>query len=276
MVRRSILCTSLLALLATGPVLGCGTSEPAGDERQALHATVERSRLFETQRQLKLVLRNDGLEAVTIDSVQLVSPRFVAMDAQARRSVLGPGRSVSMPLDFGDSSCGDAADEGEAVVVVEAEGKAVELPFDEPPRATLAELHAQECEIERIRAAASISFDESFTVMGPREVRAMLELRQVEPGRAVVVESLRGSVIFTVIPDRPAVPLLAVGPDRPTDAVAVTVGASRCDPHALIESKRTYLFSVWARLDDGEVVRLDVEPEGALRDQLEVFLDGCR
>jgi hypothetical protein len=113
-------------------------------------------------------------------------------------------------------------------------------------------------------------------VTGPLELQTTLELDQVDPGRAVVVEGLRGSVIFTVLADSPAAPLLAVGPDRPADEVAVSVGASRCDPHALIESKRTYLFSVWARLDDGEAVRLDVEPEGPLRDQLEVFLDGCR
>lgn len=82
-------------------------------------------------------------------------------------------------------------------------------------------------------------------------------------------------MIFTLQPGRVEAPLLVVDADRQRSTVDVTISASRCDPHALIESKRSFVFAGWMQLDGGPVIRVDIEPDGPVRAALEGFLDAC-
>jgi hypothetical protein len=49
----------------------------------------------------------------------------------------------------------------------------------------------------------------------------------------------------------------------------------RCDPHALIESKRTFQFPVEVRLDGGQPARVVLEAEGPTRDRFQDLIEVC-
>jgi hypothetical protein len=66
---------------------------------------------------------------------------------------------------------------------------------------------------------------------------------------------------------------------EPSARMPVVVTAGRCDPHAVAEYKRTFVFTAWVRVggDDGDddPVRVDIAAEGAARRALEDLLTGC-
>jgi hypothetical protein len=94
------------------------------------------------------------------------------------------------------------------------------------------------------------------------------------------VDELVGNVIFNIgatgssgrAGSRPG---LAVSDERPSDRVGVRIHAARCDPHALIEYKRTFTFSVWIRVGDREPALVDVKARGPAHRTLERLLAAC-
>src|ERR671913_8344 len=68
---------------------------------------------------------------------------------------------------------------------------------------------------------------------------------------------------------------LAVSNDRPSASAPITITASRCDPHALIEYKRTFIFTASIQMDSAEPARVDIKAEGAARRALEDLLTSC-
>ena len=70
------------------------------------------------------------------------------------------------------------------------------------------------------------------------------------------------------------VPAVLAG--EPGLEVPVTVTATRCDVHALIESKRSYDFQTAVRLGDAELLTVTVQPGPRGRALLEQLLaDTC-
>ena len=55
----------------------------------------------------------------------------------------------------------------------------------------------------------------------------------------------------------------------------MTISADRCDPHALAESKGTFMFLTWATVGDAAPVPVDLEPTGAARAALEDVFATC-
>jgi hypothetical protein len=66
-----------------------------------------------------------------------------------------------------------------------------------------------------------------------------------------------------------------VSNDRPSASAPITITASRCDPHALIEYKRTFIFTASIQMDSAEPARVDIKAEGAARRALEDLLTSC-
>jgi hypothetical protein len=96
------------------------------------------------------------------------------------------------------------------------------------------------------------------------------------------VDQVEGNVIFTVgtatgsggaepAPE----PVLEVSDDQTSDRVVVVAEASRCDPHALTEYKRTFIFSAWVGVGDEAPLRMDIEAEGEARGALQDLLSAC-
>jgi hypothetical protein len=276
-----------VGLLAAGAMLGLGgcssgSGSGAGGAGEAaarddLEATLQRSTLFETQRALNLTVRSAGDREIRIRSIRLDSPRFSAVEPQERNARLRENDpTVVMPLRFGEARCGDGA-EGPAELVAEVDGEEVRLPLDEHPSDMLASLQATECAAARVFEAVSLRFGDEWTRTEPRTVEGWLSLTQRDSGVRAVVDELVGNVIFNLgaTSGSASRPGLAVSDERPSDRIRVRIHAARCDPHALIEYKRTFTFSVWIRVGDRDPALVDVKARGPAHRTLERLLAAC-
>jgi hypothetical protein len=268
---------------AVDPARGPGRTGQVADPGAAeagLHVRVERSRLYETTRTLKLTVGNPGRDAVEIRAPQLRSPLFEVVAASDRRSLVRPGReALSMPLAYGAARCdADPDDEPAALsLVLDGEPSVLDLP-DHPPGA-LGALHGAECAAAAVAEAVTLRFGEGWAPdPDGRSATGHLELElraDSLPSRAAV-RRLDGTVVFSVdVGDGAGSGLPEVRRDRPRATVPVTVTAARCDPHALIESKRTHSFVAWVALDDGDPVRWVLEATGEARRATDALLAAC-
>jgi hypothetical protein len=278
--RRTAAVLAVGVLSTASAVLwGCSDGDGAGDAatRDELEATLQRSTLFETQRALNLTVRSPGDREIRIRSIRLDSPRFEALEPQERNARLRENDpTVVMPLRFGEARCGDGA-EGPAELIAEVDGEEVRLPLDEHPSDMLASLQATECAAARVFENVSLQFGDEWDRTEPRTVEGSLSLDQRDGGVRAVVDELVGNVIFNLGPTEGSAsrPGLAVSDERPSARIGVRIHAARCDPHALIEYKRTFTFSVWIRVGDREPALVDVKAEGAAHRTLERLLEAC-
>jgi hypothetical protein len=241
-----------------------------------LRATLQRSRLFETRRALEVLVRNDGDHEVRFGAVQLGSPLFEPVAPQPRDPVLRPGdAAVSMPLQFGTADC-DAVADGPPQLVAGIGGHEVRIDLAESPDDVLAKLHASECAVTAAREGADLRLGDDWEQTGPRTVEGEVEMAQRRSGVTTTVEGLEGNVIFTLeaLTDD-AAPLLEVSDDSPSAAVGVAITASRCDPHALIEYKRTFTFVALVDVGADRPLRVDIKAEGDTLHLLEDVLRAC-
>lgn len=252
-------------------------------ESIGIEATLQRSRLFETQRGVRVNLRNDGDHDVRVEAVRLDSPWFETVPPDRRDPVLraddGP---VAMPLAFGDARCeGDTGDPTRVILTVD--GEEVAVATEESPPGLLAGLRDTECEVAAVRERVDLRLGEQWERTGPRTVVGTIDAELLEPGATVAVVGVEGNVIFSLgvepsdagTPAEPDEPLVEVDDDGPTGTIAVGLTAARCDPHALIEYKRTFTFVALVDAGDGEPVRVDVTAEGAAQQALQASLTAC-
>lgn len=275
--RRFAAVLLVLTLLAAG--CGSGGDGDSSDEGTAdgpaadLDATLRRSRLFETRRSLGLLLAATGDDDLRIGDIQLVTPLYEAVPATSRDTTLTAGaRPTLMPIPYGTAVCDPT--EGPTELVTDVDGEEVRLELDEHPAGMLAAFHELECASAEVLADVDLALTGDWVLTGPHTVQGRLDVTQRHPGVEAVVDEVQGNVIFTVTTASTA-PVLSVDDATPTAGVDVTVTASRCDPHALIEYKRTFKFAVEVRLGDAEAVPTDVEAQGDARAALEELLRSC-
>lgn len=104
-----------------------------------------------------------------------------------------------------------------------------------------------------------------------------VRLTRRSPEGRVVVEALGANVVYSLrgVPERR--PLLVLEPTAPEAAVVVELSPTRCDPHALAESKATSLLLVYVGLGDAPARLITVTPDPATRLVLGEFaVRGCR
>jgi hypothetical protein len=154
------------------------------------------------------------------------------------------------------------------------DGVEVRVPVTEHPEGMLAALHERECAAAAVLDDVDLALDGTWTVVDPYTATGRLTARQRTAGAEVEVDEMLGNVIFGVTTATTA-PVLTVDDAQPTASVEVTVSSARCDPHALTEYKRTFVFVVVVALGDDEPVRVDVRAEGAAHDALGQILTSC-
>lgn len=247
--------------------------EAASGSDTDLHATLQRSTLFETRRALLLTVRYDGDHDLQVGTIQLGTPLFEAVPPQDRDARVRAGGRVAMPLPFGEPRCDGEAGEP-SVLVAEIDGEEVRVALEERPSNLLAALHESECAAEAVLADVELRLGDAWEPTGTRTVAGELEVTQREDGVTATVEEVLGNVIFTVRTDETD-PVVEVSDEQPSSAAGVAITASRCDPHALIEYKRTFIFTASVRVGDDEPVEVDVEAAGDARRVLEDLLRSC-
>jgi hypothetical protein len=246
------------------------TAEPAAP----LTATLQRSTLFETHRSLRLTVTNGGDQDLEIEAVQLSSPLFETAPPQVRDVLVAASDRVAIPLPFGTPQCGDLGDEPPELIAQLA-GEDVHVPLEERPDSLLSELRDVECAANAVLASVDLRLGDTWTRTEPRTIEGEIELAQRDSGATAVLEEVRGNVIFRVSAVGAADSALEVSDDTPSASRPIAITAFRCDPHALIEYKRTFILSAYVALNGGERTRVDITAQGGARSALEELLRSC-
>jgi hypothetical protein len=255
---------------------GAATDAAAGEGQPEvpLTATLQRSTLFETHRSLRLTVTNGGTQDLEIEAVQLDSPHFELAPPQVRDVPVAASDRVAIPLPFGTPQCGDVADERPEVIARIA-GDDVRVAIEERPDGLLSELRDIECAASAVLASVDLHLGDTWNRTEPRTIEGEIELAQRSSGATAVLEEVRGNVIFTVRSAAAAGSTVEVSDDAPAASGPIAITASRCDPHALIEYKRTFILSAYVALNGGERTRVDITAQGGARRALEELLRSC-
>lgn len=239
---------------------------PDAGSEGGLAVAVERSRLYEQRRSLAVTLRNDAGATVVVDRVRFGDGPY-GPGPDADRTVTVPaGAVVEFPVPYGEARCDVTA----AQIVVELHVDGAPTSRTVPVSGPIERAHRRECDAARARVAVAVTFAGDWELVAPRRARGSI---QVEPRTAdeVALVDATTSIVFstTVVDPDP-------DPDASGGRAQLEVFAARCDTHALIESKKTFTFTVSLAIDGGDPVPLDVVPEGGpARDVLQQALQGC-
>ncbi len=239
---------------ATVPV----EEEPDG----GLGVTVERSRLYEQRRSLAVTLRNGGDATVVVDRVRFGDGPYASGPAAERTVTVPAGAVVEFPVPYGDARCDAPAEE--IVVRLHVDGEPASRTV--PVSAQIARARERECDAARARAAVALTFADDWELVGPRRARGSIQLEPSGAEDVALVDTTTSIVFSTTVTD----------PDAGGGRALLEVFAARCDTHALIESKKTFTFTVSLAIDGDDPVPLDVVPEGGpAREVLQQALQGC-
>jgi hypothetical protein len=279
-VSRGVAWLGAVALSAvTAACGGTGAAEPGSSAATsvpmtaALSADVVQSRQDQVAQVVRVGLTNEGAGDVSVRRVQLVAPPF-SPDPVDRtdRPPLTAGRTVDVRVSYGEPDC-----TGSPTAVDEPH---VALVLDDPARTeivvpvggdVLDRLLGRLCGEQRLAELADIGFGEEWTRDG-NGVIGTLEVRRrsgADERPELVLVDTAPTVIFalTVLEgSAPALATLSAGED--VVSVPVRVGSPRCDPHALLESKKTYTFAAWVSVDGGDPLWLPVEGDGEAREAM--------
>ena len=231
--------------------------------RRVVQVTVTAARPLEVQ---QVQLRVAGLDPLPPTPVDVAVPA---------------GGRVDLAVPYGAAQCSQAPGAAVATLTVRtADGTPDEVVLPLVDDGLVGRLHGGECAEVALRAAVDLQVGPEWTQTQDADGRPLLtgtvRLVRREPGRTVVLQELGANVILSVTSDRPP-PLLVLGPDEPSGEVPVRLRASRCDPHALTESKRTSLLNVYAATDDRSPRLTTITPDPASRARIEAFaVEACR
>jgi hypothetical protein len=245
----------------------------SGESAAPLTATLQRSTLFETHRSLRLTVTNGGNQDVEIAAVQLDSPLFEPVAPQVRDVPVAASDRVAIPLPFGMAQCDDVADDPPELIA--RLGDDVRVAIEEVPSGVLSELNTEECAATAVLASVDLQLGDTWQRTEARTIEGEVELAQRSSGVTATLDELRGNVIFAVRAGDGPGSALEVADATRSAAGPVAITAARCDPHALIEYKRTFIFTAYVAVDDGEPTRVDFEAEGGARRALEELLRSC-
>ena len=136
-------------------------------------------------------------------------------------------------------------------------------------------LYTEECHRQAIEAAADITF-EDWQQVDDRTARATLVVRRAKSSEPITVDEVRGGVIWSLrTVEENLTPAVSLPAGEDEASVPVQLGITRCDPHGLAESKKTYRWPIYIGLGQAESQYLEVEPTGKGRALLEEMLDRC-
>ncbi|MCW2715442.1 MAG: hypothetical protein JWN88_2489 [Frankiales bacterium] len=212
-----------------------------------------------------------------VRAVALAAPGFATLPPAPADVGLSPGSRVDLPVPYGAVECGRSPGRASATLsLADAPSMTVELADD----GLLARLHSAECAEQELLSQVALTVGTGWEEQvrdGRPVLVGVLTLDRRTPGRRVVVDTLGANIVYSVrgVPDNK--PLLVLEPTAPSASVVLELTPTRCDPHALAESKATSLLLVHVGLDDAEPRRITVTPDPASRLVLEEFaVRGCR
>lgn len=269
-------CTAALCALLL--VAACGDAPERaqpGADALGLSAVAVYGRHSAVRGKVDVRIANAGASPVELVSLQLRSPLYAEVPPTDRASTLPPdGRPRIVPVPFGDVRC--EAEDGAAASVlvgVRTDDGVVDVPVpltDGEPG--LARAHRLSCASAAVARAADLQLGPPWERVDSPDGPLLKGVLRAERRGAgdITVTQLLGNILFDVTA---AAPVLHLRPGADAVEAQVLVAATRCDPHALTESKTSFTFPLFAVLDAGEEVATSVTATGAGRDALQALLD---
>lgn len=272
------------AVLLLGVAAVVGSSVVGTEGGQSLTAEIDqRYRFDEASGVMPVLLRNSGDEPVTVTRLELVAPSVVT-EPEVSEIIVRPGWTRRIRLPLQPSRCPEqgAPSSGPATVVVtvDSSGDADrEIRLSAPdPEDLLESLARADCAVQRVLRVADFGFGPQWrrtTDGGEPLLRAHMVIARRAAGPPVTVTGIRGSIV--VAARATSAPPWHLDPGDRRVVIPVEFRASRCDLHALIESKKRFVISTWAKLSGGEEQHLELRPDPGLEAQLRQLLaDACQ
>jgi hypothetical protein len=254
----------------------------------ALTAEVAFPRTLQAQRWVEIRVEGASGDDWVVTDATLISPFFATLAATPTNVRLFEGHVSRVRVPLGNVTCPateEAAmvaltathDDGAVATVEVTVPLDVTTPDEEAaPSDVLAQIHAAECETEALLAIVAPSLGDVEASAGA-SVDATLAITRGDSGvdERVTVTAAKGSVIFDLAPQDPDGIPATLEPGVPVVAVPVRITATRCDPHALAESKKTFVFGVWLGLGGEPERYVEVRPEAELEQALLAALEFC-
>ena len=283
-VRQLRLAVAACLLLPAAACSGADSaSEPARAEQARLpelSATAVYGRHAAVRGRVDVRLANAGPAAAEVEHLRIEHPMFAAVEVLERTSTLPPdGRARIVPVPFGAPRC-DADSPDGAVVVVglrTADGaREVEVPLaDGEPG--LVRAHRIACAADDVAEQVALSLGPPWTQEATDEGLVLVtSLRLDRQGEQPVrVTQLSGNILFTVRTPATEPVVVALPAGAATAAAEVRITATRCEPHALTESKRSFTFPLFAAVGDDEPAPVQVTADPAGPAALQALLDAA-
>ena len=283
MTPAAVRCTLAAAVL----LAGCSSGAAGADARGTLQAsattarpalpavpgmTAEAVRLRTDEAaggRVQVKVANTGTEPFTVTSVALVSPGFTALPPREVSVEVPPGRRFDLPTAFGTAVCeAPVQPAGADLTVVRPDGRAEQLRV--PLAGSTMELvHGEQCDLERLAETVALSLEE-LTDTGD-VVTGTAVLTRVAGDEPVGVDALAGSVLLDAEPGTELPARLAPGATELR--LPVSFSPARCDPHALGEAKKPFVFPLTVTVGETDPVVADLPVDEAGRALLQAYVD---
>lgn len=271
----------LVAVLLAVPACSSDPDDAAGDQ-PTLSAVASYGRHAAVRGKADVLVSNSGDEPLRVLSWQIRHPLFERVPPSARESVVSAdGVARIVPVPFGRPQCDRSDDDGAAVVlrVRDPDGaeRDVVVPLaDREPG--LARAHRLACAAQRVTEAAVLDLVAPFERLvedGRPALRTRLSLMRRGSGAVSVdLDSLTGNILFTV--DTAAGVPLVLADDESSARTDVLIAATRCEAHALTESKTSFTFALFASVDGAEPAQVQMTVGNEARAALQSLLsDTC-
>ncbi|MFW2512749.1 hypothetical protein ACNI3K_03125 [Demequina sp. SO4-13] len=229
-------------------------------------------RILQADRTVEVQIETPGDRRGIVVSVALNSPYFGPSGTVPTNVLLEPGWVSRLRVPLGPVLCPAGTGASVAIVEVRAyEGVEVaeyEVALDDQ---TLAEINKSECRQRIATDAAAPSF--AAPIRRGDAIDTSVVLQRGSSDAAVTLTELSGNVIFRLVPDPGALPVM-FDSNQERAAVPVTITAARCDAHAFAESKKTFVFRASYEVS-GESITAEYQADGAMRAALQALFDEC-
>ena len=227
-------------------------------------------------RRLSVATTNLGDAPISITSIAVRADHFTELAPEAKRTVIAPGQRVDVQVDFGElTSCSPSGDERAAVEVEMRHGDATPVSYlIELDDAPLDEIRDRECGQQRVETAAAIRFADDRTIDGST-MRTSIEVVRRDGTPTIEISSLRGSVIFALVPDDDSEPLAVLSAEIRRAAIPIVIEVSRCDPHVVSQSSRTFDLAAYVSVDGAAAHRHQLDVDRRLQGELQSMIDHC-
>jgi hypothetical protein len=287
------------AVLLVG-VAACGSDQPDSVARPStstaieattipgLTAILEQYREDEIKHQLSVQITNASSSRIEVSDLQLQWAGLLPVAPFEKEYPISPGLRVDLPVNFGLAVCDDPPSGREVTPdvpavaiahgVVDGTGppRAIAIPIEDTGR-ILDKVFRQDCQTQRLARAATLAWGTEWvpgtTPDGRPAATGVLTITRNVGTEPLTITRVNGSVLMR-FETASTEPVLVLGPDEQSAVIPVTaVQSGNCDPHALIESKKTFIILVDLAIGDSEPVGDTVTFDNASRPVLNEMIN---